>query len=277
MKSRDTIHDLLQLPRYWAKSATARHAMTSRLTKIPYGPHRRQYLLLLEPVETGAGQELPWALYFHGGAWTFGTPEAFRPAARPWLAAGFRVALPSFRRPPTVKLPTIVEDCKAAVAKLAEYANDTGRPLSTPQIGGISAGGHLAALLALHPEWWTGAGWPAPPDRALLCAAPLDLRLLRPRQIFLKYQLLNPVNRLDHADRLQWLLLHGTSDGMVDYTHATRFRSALKQMGASNKLLTISGGGHLDAGRWTYDDRDPCAAAVAGFIRLPGQGRPVPG
>ncbi len=265
-----SLRDILGLPGYWRASTRARRGMTATHLSLPYGPHSRQYTLLLEPEGTRAGDDLPWACYLHGGAWTFGTPESFSPAARPWLAAGFRVVLPSYRRPPRATLSAIVADCRSALAAVAAYARETGRPLSVPQIGGISAGGHLAALLALHPEWWTAAGWPAGPDRALLCAAPLDFSLLAPQLIFGRFPDLNPLGELGAAAHVRWLLLHGTADGTVDYRHSLRFLEALEARDAQARLIPIPAGGHLAAGRWTFDDANTYAAAVAEFIRSAG-------
>ena len=270
---RYTLRDVLGLPTYWHHSAQVRQTLPPH-QRIAYGPHARQYYLLLEPAGSSPTDALPWAVYLHGGAWTFGTPEAFRPAARPWLQQGFRVVLPSYRRPPTVRLPEIVADCRSALAHLARFAKETGRPLSAPQLGGISAGGHLAALLALHPDWWAAAGWPTPPSHALLCAAPLDFSLLRPRRIFAHRRDQDPSLHLRDAANLRWLLLHGTHDGLVDYRHSQRFYDTLKQGGADATLHTIPSGGHLDSGRWTYDDADPHAATVADFIRSAAPGPP---
>lgn len=267
MTIRDSLRDVSQLPAYWSASAVARLAMQAHVRRLAYGPHPKQYLLLLEPEDSQPADPLPWAFYFHGGAWTFGTPEAFRPAARPWLTAGFRVLLPSYRRPPRVSLPGVVEDCRRALSFTAAFAKQTGRPVSAPHVAGISAGGHLAALTALHPDWWTDANWPAPPDRALICAAPLDLGLLTPSKLFDRYTQLNPVTRVNETAAINWLLLHGTADGMVDYRHSLHFTKALREAGHAHQLLTIPNGGHLDAGRWTYDDQDPYASAVAEFIR----------
>lgn len=266
------------LPSYWRHSAERRRELGARTTRHAYGPHRRQYFLLLEPADTSRSAPLPWAFYFHGGGWAFGTPEAFAAAAHPWLAAGFRVVLPSYRRPPLHWLPDIVADCRRAVAAVAGLAAATGRPLSVPQIGGISAGGHLAALLALHPDWWKSAGWPAGPDHALLCAAPLDLRLLRPAALFAGHAARCPSRAdLAPAARCRWLLLHGTRDGLVAYRHSELFYDALRNAGATAELITLPGGGHLDAGRWTYNDADPAAGAIAAFVRRAGPAPPAAG
>ncbi|NJB86012.1 acetyl esterase/lipase [Lewinella marina] len=271
------LNDGRGLPEYWRRSAASRRAMDCQISRHAYGSHRRQYLLLLEPPGTQPADPLPWAFYFHGGGWTFGTPESFSPAARPWLAAGYRVVLPSYRRPPRHWLSDIAADCRDALAFTADLARRSGRPLSTPQVGGISAGGHLAALLALHPDWWTQAGWSTGPEKALLCAAPLDLGLLRPAMLFRRYNTLSPLGNLTAAARTRWLLLHGTHDGLVAYRHSERFEAALTAAGAEARLFTLEKGGHLDAGRWTYDDRHPTAELIAGFVRPAGSVPPGPG
>lgn len=251
------------LPAYHLRLASARRRLPPVQT-LSYGPARRQYCLLVEPDGSHPTDDLPWAFYFHGGAWTLGSPELFASAALPWLAAGFRVVLPSYRRPPAVRLPEIVGDCRTALAEVAALARATGRPLDTgAQVAGISAGGHLAALLALRPNWWTAAGWPDPPRRALLCAAPLDFNLLRPRRLFRRYPDLDPIQLVKEDSTIRFLLLHGNRDGMVDYHHSLRFT----ERAAHARLITIAGGGHLAAGRWTYDGSDPVAEELSSFIR----------
>ena len=267
------LRDLLGLAYYWYRTRQTRRRMQPVISRFPYGNRSRQYFLLVEPPDSTPAEKLPWAVYLHGGAWTFGTPEAFLPAARPWLDAGFRVVLPSYRRPPRVGLDKIVADCRTALAGVADLAKATGRPLGTVQVAGISAGGHLAAVLALHPEWWTEAGWPCCPEKALLLAAPLDLDLLRPRFLFDRYPESSPCGGPDPARGTDWLLLHGDRDGFVDYEHSRRFAERLRTAGAAVSLITIPGGGHLDAGRWTYDETDEYREVIARFIR---PGDPVP-
>jgi acetyl esterase/lipase len=232
--------------------------------------------LLLEPPGSQPTDPLPWAAYFHGGGWTFGTPEAFSPVARPWLSAGFRVMLPSYRRPPRVRIPQIVEDCHAAMAAVADFARRSGRPLSAPQLAGISAGGHLAAVLSLQSDRWARGGWPAPPGQALLCAAPLDLRLLQPRLLFRHYRSFNPAE-MSVPPGMRYLLLHGTHDGMVDYRHSPTFLDHARRAGAEVELKTVPAGGHLDVGRWMFDDANPLLPLVGDFIRSAAPGPPGAG
>ncbi|MEO0733685.1 MAG: alpha/beta hydrolase, partial [Bacteroidota bacterium] len=151
----------MNLPAYWKACRHARAQMDVTEERVAYGPHRRQYAVVVRnrDVETGK-----IAFYFHGGGWTFGRPETFVPAAIPWLAAGFTVILPSYRRPPTVGLHRIMADCRAALAHFLSSGEVT-----EIHLGGISAGAHLAALLAARPEYW-----PIPPRKVLCCAGPLS-------------------------------------------------------------------------------------------------------
>ena len=271
-----TLRDLLGLLVYWYRTARVRRQMPARVQRIAYGPHRRTYFLLAEPPDSRERDDLPWAVYLHGGGWTFGTPEAFLPAARPWLRAGYRVILPSYRRPPAVRIPDIVEDCRRAIAAAAAFAGKTGRPLHPPHIAGISAGGHLAATLALHPEWWTAAGWPGGPRRIALFAAPLSLDMLRPRRLFRDLDLLSPCHGPAAASGTEWLLVQGDRDGFVDPGHATRFLSCLQTAGVAVHLERLPAAGHLDAGRWTYDDGSALYALLSRFVRQGVGGLPGP-
>ena len=250
--------------------------MTVRVRRIAYGPARRQYFLLAEPPDSTEAEDRPWAVYLHGGGWTFGSPEAFLPAARPWLRAGYRVVLPSYRRPPSVRMPDIVDDCRRALTAAAGFARDTGRPIRPPQIAGISAGGHLAATLALHPAWWTTAGWQGGPRRIALFAAPLSFDLLRPRRLFRNLDDLSPCHGPAAPAGTEWLLVQGDRDGFVDPGHATRFLACLRAAGAPAYLEKLPDAGHLDAGRWTHDENSALYALLTRFLHQGVAGLPGP-
>ena len=251
--------DLLYLPAYWSRGRRVRSRMHYHQHRLVYGPHPRQYVLVLEPVDTPLANDRPWCFYFHGGAWTFGRPEQFIAAARPWLEAGFRVVLPSYRRPPRYRLPRIIEDLGGAAGAVVRFAQRRSLSLQTDlHTAGMSAGGHLAAYLALHSDWW-----PVPVSATACFAAPLDLRLLRPSLLFRDYAPLNPT---ELAGRIpgegRWLLVQGQRDGIVDPRHAERF-SAVQPNAA---VLRIADGGHLAACGWAHDDGDAVLEQLRGFI-----------
>jgi len=254
------LFNTLGLPAYWEDCRRARSEMKCKEERITYSRAARQYAIVVRSPSTVPGR---YAFYFHGGAWTFGRPEDFVPAAIPWLELGYTVVLPSYRRPPRVGLRGIVDDCRVALGQLAPEEEVTHLHL-----GGISAGAHLAALLALNPDWWAAAGWASTPQKVLLCAGPLVLADLSPTFLFSKYVELDPyalVPKLNTS--LQWQLLHGTHDAMVAYAHSLKFHTELVARGHKTDLLTLPNGTHLDSGRWMFGGVG--AGAVREFIRRP--------
>ena len=93
---------------------------------------------------------LPCVINFHGGGWVQGNPEQSG-----WLAS--RVAVrnkavvisPAYRLAPEQPFPAGVEDCWAAVTWVAEHADELGISAERIAVMGDSAGGNLAAVMAL--------------------------------------------------------------------------------------------------------------------------------
>ncbi|NJC25870.1 alpha/beta hydrolase [Neolewinella antarctica] len=272
---------LTNLKKYHTQCATVQKTMDVHQQKIPYGPHPRQYAIVVQNRDPALRQPNKYAFYFHGGAWTFGQPETFTPAAIPWLRMGFTVILPSYRRPPFVGLNRIVTDCWAAVNHFRPASSAINRaPATAPtteqqaltdpiiHLGGISAGAHLAAVLATQPQKWLAAGWGSAPEKALLCAGPLSLGHLRTGRLFLpRYDHLDPIQllRAPRSDTpIDWQLLHGTSDPVVAPVHSQLFLEKLQSLGHQANLRYLKGGRHLDAGRWMFGET--ASDTVANFL-----------
>ena len=116
-------------------------------------PIRLQRLDLIVPVVKEDAPPPPLLVFFHGGSWRGGSPRWYRPVGRALAARGVAVALPAYRLSPAVQHPVHVEDCALAVAWLTQNAERFGYEASTFALGGHSAGGHLASLLATAPEF----------------------------------------------------------------------------------------------------------------------------
>lgn len=256
-----TLRNCLELPAYWRESKAARTRLRGKIRKEAYGPHSRQYALVVDP-PAGTTRPGHYAFYFHGGAWTFGRPETFAAAASPWLRAGFRVVLPSYRRPPGVGLDRIVADCRRAVGHFVPPAGAL-----TVHLGGMSAGAHLAAVLASDRNLWQTVNRGRSPAAVLACAGPLSFADLHFRRLFLpRYAHLDALSVLpqaaDYAPR--WLLVHGTADTTVDIAHSRNFFARLVELGYRAELTEIPGGSHIDAGRWLFGEGP--AEEVEAFI-----------
>ena len=99
---------------------------------------------------TDAGA-LPVVAYLHGGGWVFmGIGTHDRVCRRLANAAGALVVSIDYHLAPEHPFPAALDDGEAATAWLAEHADELGGDPSRLAIAGDSAGGNLAAAVALR-------------------------------------------------------------------------------------------------------------------------------
>ncbi|HEX2333025.1 MAG TPA: alpha/beta hydrolase [Burkholderiales bacterium] len=142
----------------------ARRLYSERCGKVaPKAPEAQTRLLLTpggviirayRPAGAGKKDVLPALVYFHGGGWTVGNLDTHDVLCRQ-LANGARCEVFSveYRLAPESPFPAAVEDCIAATKFVAKIAKS-----DRVAVGGDSAGGNLAAVVALHAR---DAGGPA--------------------------------------------------------------------------------------------------------------------
>lgn len=121
-------------------------AVTDRTIDGPGGP-----LTLRFYTPVGLTGEAPALLFFHGGAWIYGDLESHDALCR-YLAeeAQVRVVAVDYRLAPEAPFPAAFEDCWAAWTWLTGHAQGLGIDARRIAVGGDSAGGNLAALVAQH-------------------------------------------------------------------------------------------------------------------------------
>ena len=92
----------------------------------------------------------PAHLYLHGGGFWMGTLDHFDAACRDMAeGAGCVVASVAYRLAPEHPFPIPLEDCYAALSWLVAHARDLDVDADRVSVGGASAGGNLAAAVAL--------------------------------------------------------------------------------------------------------------------------------
>ncbi|MBU6392996.1 MAG: alpha/beta hydrolase [Sphingomonadales bacterium] len=103
---------------------------------------------LYVPVGGGAGS--PLTLYFHGGGWALGTLDTHDSTCRELAdASGSAVLSVGYRLAPEAPYPAPIDDCYDALVWAAANGTALGVDTSRLAVAGDSAGGNLAAAVAI--------------------------------------------------------------------------------------------------------------------------------
>jgi acetyl esterase len=122
----------------------------SARTLMADGPQGQIPLRLYRPAGVPASTPLPVYVYFHGGGWVIGDLETHDVICRQLTAeSGASVISVDYRRAPEHKFPAAADDAWAAVRWIVAHAAELGVDAERLAVGGDSAGGNLAAVVAL--------------------------------------------------------------------------------------------------------------------------------
>jgi acetyl esterase len=107
-------------------------------------------LRLYRPVGATAGQALPALVYYHGGGWVIGDLDTHDTLCRELANhSGCAVVSVDYRLAPEHRFPAAVDDSIAALRWVRREAAALGIDPARVAVGGDSAGGNLAAVVAL--------------------------------------------------------------------------------------------------------------------------------
>ncbi|MET8754541.1 alpha/beta hydrolase [Streptomyces sp. NPDC004667] len=135
--------------------------------RVPGAPGEPD-VTLVSARPAGTAGPLPLLYYMHGGGMIMGNAWSVLPQLlRAWaLPLGLAVISVEYRLAPRARYPGPLEDCYAGLVWAAGHAAELGIDADRIVIGGKSAGGGLAAALALLTR---DRGGPAPIGQLLLC------------------------------------------------------------------------------------------------------------
>jgi acetyl esterase len=112
------------------------------------GPGGELPLRLYRPTSE---RPLPALLYFFGGGWVLGTIDTADGVSRSLAnSSGALVVVVGYRLAPEHRFPAAIDDCYATVRWVAGHAEEIGADPARLAVGGDSAGGNLAAGVALR-------------------------------------------------------------------------------------------------------------------------------
>ncbi len=220
------------------------------------------------PSLSGKDSGYPCILWICGGAWL----SLDRSAHLAYLAGlarkGFAVASAEYRTSNEVKYPVPIQDIKAAVRYLRAYAGRYNIDGGKIGVMGESAGGYLAAMVALSDcrEFNCGSFteypgsvqaaccWYPPTDFSLMEKRPREEVAVSPESLFLGKNAADnveetlaacPVNFVT-GDAPPFLIIHGNKDTTVPFPCGEALYDKLEQAGVDASLVEIEGAGHAD-------------------------------
>jgi acetyl esterase len=122
----------------------------ARELKAP-GPHGDIPLRLYVPAGAAGAAAQPALVYFHGGGWVLGDLESHDGVCRHLAnASQCRVVSVDYRMAPEFRFPAAFDDSVAATRFVFDNARALGIDPARVAVGGDSAGGNLAAAVAVH-------------------------------------------------------------------------------------------------------------------------------
>ncbi len=208
--------------------------------ELAYGANPYQRILIFNT----ARAEADTLLFFHGGGWTNGYKEWMAFMAPAVNAAGLHFVSAGYRLAPQHVFPTGLRDCEAALLHMPA----PGRVF----VGGHSAGGHYAAMLALGQHRARIAG--CLPVSGVYDFGPESGLPSRPR--FLGEageQAASPIQNIA-TPTPPFLLAWGERDFPHLIVQAQRFAAALELGGGVVSTIVLPEKDHLGA---SYDCADP--------------------
>jgi acetyl esterase len=92
----------------------------------------------------------PCLVFYHGGGWVIGDLDSHDVVCRKLAHEGELIVISiDYRRAPEHQFPAAIDDAITAVKWVASHAKELGVDASRLMVGGDSAGGNLAAVVAL--------------------------------------------------------------------------------------------------------------------------------
>ncbi len=240
------------------------------LKDLAYGDHGWNKLDLYVPKSDG---QLPLIIWVHGGGWEGGSKAGGGPSLD-LLRKGYAVASINYRLSWQAIFPAQIEDCQAAVRWLRSHAKEYNLDPDHFGAWGMSAGGHLVALLgttndATFPtkdgakqvssavqavcDWFGPADFLHWGEYSLqnpgTPAANPVTRLLG-GGVVEKQDLARKASPITYVSKTSapFLILHGDKDPLVPIQQSEELNEALKKAGVDSTLHVVKGNGHGGAG-----------------------------
>lgn len=194
-------------------------------------------------------------IFYFGGGWRVGSPKQFFPFCAALKARGIACFAPDYRvlsRQGTDAVDAL-HDAQSAYQWVISHGDKFGVDKSQIYVGGGSAGGHLAAAVAILPDKSTTQA----PAGMLLFNPAVDIgRSSRIQELFRnEAKQYSPIEFVRPSLAGAWIV-HGTADKTVPFGTVVDFCQRMEAAGNLCELTGFDGAEHgfFNAGRPDYDE-----------------------
>jgi arylformamidase len=214
--------------------------------------------------------------FIHGGGWTSGYKEWMGFMAPAFTAQGITFASIGYRLAPQHIFPAGLDDCATAVRFLYEKAAVLGYNRERLFLGGHSAGGHYASLLAVRRDWQAGMNLPT---QVLQGCLPISgvYRFGENSGLSMRPRFLGPEGngaemtaspiRQIQGKPPPFLMACGEGDFPHLIRQANEMADALRAAGANTTLVELPGRTHFTASLAGGDPDGPWVRGAVAFIK----------
>ncbi|MGI8560629.1 MAG: alpha/beta hydrolase [Luteimonas sp.] len=223
--------------------------------------------------QAAADGPAPVVVFFYGGSWQRGSRDQYRFVGSRLAEHGVLAVVADYRTFPRAGFPAFMDDAAQAVAwakaNAVRYGGDPARLF----IAGHSAGAQIAGLLGTDGRSLPRAGAPLTGIAGVIgLSGPYDFAITGQYQPIFgppsQYPDAQALNFVD-GDEPPFLLVHGTTDRVVEARDSELLDAKLRAHGVATTLLLLPDTGHFAPLAGFYDaQRAPAVLpAVLEFIR----------
>ena len=246
-------------------------------TDCAYGPDAYQSLSIFRPAQP-SGDVL---VFFHGGGWTNGYKEWLFFMAPALLAQGITFVSAGYRLAPQHCFPSGFDDAADALTWVLAHIAEHGANPSRVFVGGHSAGGHYAALLAVSAPWREVRGVSATALRGCLPVSgvyrfgadsgmAVRPRFLGPAPNGQAELAASPLNQLQASICPPFFITHGSRDFPHLIVQARQMAAALRAARVPVQTEVLEGCDHFEASLACGDAKASWLAKAVTWMRAVG-------
>jgi acetyl esterase/lipase len=199
------------------------------------------------------GRKFPTLIFIHGGSWRDGDRKSYGFIGRAFAARGIITHVIDYRKLPRNRFPVFVQDAAKEIAHI--YRDMPPKGCADPKkiyLMGHSAGAHIAAMVALDPQWLVAEGLDSSIISGVIgLAGPYDFYPFTSdaaKEALGKWSEpaeTQPITYA-HKDAPPLLLLHGSRDETVKPRNSRVLADAIIEAGGKAQAKIYEGVDHAD-------------------------------